>query len=460
MKTAPSSRNAEESVLGCILLDGVSIYEKVAAWIRNEDAFYYKDNQVIWKAIKSIYKSGEPIDMITVTNKVKDSNDFKNDITVNQSMAFYITGLPNSVATTANVEQHAKIIWERHIQREAGKTANKLYKTSFTDYDKLDNTLQKHSRLIDELKDLQPSKKTEIDEILNSTLSNLKDGGNIIPFGMQQLDYPAGGMTRKEVTVLGGRPGHGKTTLSINIVRSLIKQGYKVMLFNREMSNEEVMKKIIIMESKDIEYSKVRKNELSDDEILKIELLNEKIKKKYKNLIMYDNIRKLGEAMLEISRYKPDVVLDDYIQLIQVDDIEERRFQIEAIMMEYKWICKKENCSAILVSQLNREIEKRIDPKPRLSDFAESGVIEQTAETAIMPFYGWNFDNESYDKYEIEIIVPKARYGKVGTYVMGFNGNRCKFYFNREDATRDVDVRPKLKQKNTLPKDKKLTAIY
>ena len=460
MKTAPLSRNAEESVLGCILLDGVSIYEKVAAWIRNEDAFYYKDNQVIWKAIKSIYKSGEPIDMITVTNKVKDSNDFKNDITVNQSMAFYITGLPNSVATTANVEQHAKIIWERHIQREAGKTANKLYKTSFTDYDKLDNTLQKHSRLIDELKDLQPSKKTEIDEILNSTLSNLKDGGNIIPFGMQQLDYPAGGMTRKEVTVLGGRPGHGKTTLSINIVRSLIKQGYKVMLFNREMSNEEVMKKIIIMESKDIEYSKVRKNELSDDEILKIELLNEKIKKKYKNLIMYDNIRKLGEAMLEISRYKPDVVLDDYIQLIQVDDIEERRFQIEAIMMEYKWICKKENCRAILVSQLNREIEKRIDPKPRLSDFAESGVIEQTAETAIMPFYGWNFDNESYDKYEIEIIVPKARYGKVGTYVMGFNGNRCKFYFNREDATRDVDVRPKLKQKNTLPKDKKLTAIY
>ena len=77
---------------------------------------------------------------------------------------------------------------------------------------------------------------------------------------------------------------------------------------------------------------------------------------------MYDNIRKLSEAMLEISRYKPDVVLDDYIQLIQVDDIEERRFQIEAIMHEYKWICKKENCSAILVSQLNREIEKKNRP--------------------------------------------------------------------------------------------------
>jgi len=438
LKAAPSSKNAEESVLGCILLDGVSVYEKVAAWIRDEDAFYYKDNQVVWKAIKEIYKSGEPIDVITVTNKVKDTSP-------DETMGYFITGLPMEVATTANAEYHAKIIWERHIQREAAKTANKLYKTSFTDYEKLDTTLQQHSRLIDELKDLQPSKKTDIDVIISNTLSNLKNGSNIIPFGLQQLDYPAGGMTRKEVTVLGGRPGHGKTTLAINIVRSLIAQGYKVMLFNREMSNEEVMKKIIIMESKDIEYSKIRKNKLTDEEITEVELLSENIDKKYENLIMYDNIRKLSEAMLEISRYKPDIVLDDYIQLIQVDNIEERRFQIESIMYEYKWICKKENCSAILVSQLNREIEKRIDPKPRLSDFAESGVIEQTAETAIMPFYGWNFDNESHDKYEIEIIVPKSRYGTIGTYVMGFNGNRCKFYFDRDDAKNDIDNNTKRK---------------
>ena len=438
LKVAPSSKNAEESVLGCILLDGVSIYEKVAAWIRDEDAFYYKDNQTVWKAIKEIYKSGEPIDVITVTNKVKDTSP-------DETMGYFITGLPMEVATTANAEYHAKIIWERHIQREAAKTANKLYKTSFTDYEKLDTTLQQHSRLIDELKDLQPSKKTDIDVIISNTISNLKNGSNIIPFGLQQLDYPAGGMTRKEVTVLGGRPGHGKTTLAINIVRSLIAQGYKVMLFNREMSNEEVMKKIIIMESDDIEYSKIRKNKLTDEEITEVELLSEKIDKKYKNLIMYDNIRKLSEAMLEISRYKQDVILDDYIQLIQVDDIEERRFQIESIMYEYKWICKKENCSAILVSQLNREIEKRIDPKPRLSDFAESGVIEQTAETAIMPFYGWNFDNESHDRYEIEIIVPKSRYGTIGTYVMGFNGNRCKFYFDRDDAKNDIDSNTKRK---------------
>ena len=433
LKAAPSSKDAEESVLGSILLDGVSVYEKVAAWIRDEDAFYYKDNKLIWKAIKEVYKASEPIDVITIADKVKDMNN-------GSGMSYFITGITNEIPTTANAEYHAKIIWERHVQREAAKTANKLYKTSFTDYEELDKTLQEHSRLIDELKDLQPSRKTDIDVISNNTLSNLKNGSNIIPFGLQQLDYPAGGMTRKEVTVLGGRPGHGKTTLAINIVRSLIAQGYKVMLFNREMSNEEVMKKIIVMESKDIEYTTIRKSELNEDQLKEIEDLIVHIDEKYKNLIMYDNIRKLSEAMLEVSRYKPDVVVDDYIQLVQVDDIDERRFQIESIMHEYKWICKKENCSAILVSQLNREIEKRIDPKPRLSDFAESGVIEQTAETAIMPFYGWNFDSESYNRYEMEVIVPKSRYGRVGTYVMGFNGNRCKFYFDSNDAKEDRDT--------------------
>ena len=433
LKAAPSSKDAEESVLGSILLDGVSVYEKVAAWIRDEDAFYYKDNKLIWKAIKEVYKASEPIDVITIADKVKDMNN-------GSGMSYFITGITNEIPTTANAEYHAKIIWERHVQREAAKTANKLYKTSFTDYEELDKTLQEHSRLIDELKDLQPSRKTDIDVISNNTLSNLKNGSNIIPFGLQQLDYPAGGMTRKEVTVLGGRPGHGKTTLAINIVRSLIAQGYKVMLFNREMSNEEVMKKIIVMESKDIEYTTIRKSELNEDQLKEIEVLLTHIDEKYKNLIMYDNIRKLSEAMLEISRYKPDVVVDDYIQLVQVDNIDERRFQIESIMYEYKWICKKENCSAILVSQLNREIEKRTDPKPRLSDFAESGVIEQTAETAIMPFYGWNFDSESYNRYEMEVIVPKSRYGRVGTYVMGFNGNRCKFYFDSNDAKEDRDT--------------------
>ena len=153
---------------------------------------------------------------------------------------------------------------------------------------------------------------------------------------------------------------------------------------------------------------------------------------------MYDNVRTLSESMREVSKYKPDVIIDDYIQLIDVRNVREgRRFEIEKIMQEYKWICKTENCSAILVSQLNREIEKRLDPRPRMSDYAESGVIEQTAESAMFVFYGHNFDSERYSPYKSEVIVSKSRYGKIGTHKIGFNGGRCKFYMNSDMAQGD-----------------------
>jgi replicative DNA helicase len=103
-------------------------------------------------------------------------------------------------------------------------------------------------------------------------------------------------------------------------------------------------------------------------------------------------------------------------------------------MLDYKWICKKINCSAILVSQLNREIERRLDPRPKLSDFAESGVIEQTAEAAFFVYYPYAVDDRDNDPYELEIICQKARYGSLGSYSLGFNGDKCSVYFDRTEA--------------------------
>ena len=208
------------------------------------------------------------------------------------------------------------------------------------------------------------------------------------------------------------------------------------MLFNREMSNSEMMKKFFVMSSDGLSYQDLRVGDMDEGRMQNIEIIADEVKEMLNNLIMYDDIRTLGDAIREIEREKPDVVIDDYIQLVKVKNKtnKDRRFEIEDILTEYKWICKKEDCSAILVSQLNREIEKRLEPRPKMSDFSESGAIEQTAETALFVFYGYNFDDEKYDKNEIEVICDKARYGKVGTYVMGFNGSKCKFYNNGEEA--------------------------
>ena len=433
----PSSADAENSVLGCILMDGEDCFDKALPWIRNDDAFYIDNNKKIWQAIKVLRQKKDPIDLITVSNELKENKETE--------IAYYLSGLPDTIVTSANIENHAKIVWEKYVQREVRKTSYKMNGVSFDKYKKTMPLINKQLKWLEELRDLQPDRLNNLDAMVDEAVDYIKSGENVIKFGMYALDKPAGGMTRKEVTVLGGRPGHGKTTLMVNILKSLIEQGYKVMLFNREMSNTEMLRKLIVLESKSLLYGNIRRGEIKglEDQIDKAE---KTIKKKYKNLIMYDDIRTLEDGIAEISKHKPDIVIDDYIQLITMDDNKDRRFQIEKIMQEYKWVAKKENCSALLLSQLNREIERRIDPYPRMSDYAESGVIEQTVENALFVFYGYNFDHENYDMYESEIISCKTRYGVVGGYKVGFAGNRCGFYATRDQAVKD------LKSENETPK--------
>jgi replicative DNA helicase len=429
-KIPPSSEEAEQALLGCIITGGEREQEIGLAWIRDENAFYSEDNKLIWKAFTELYKDNITIDFVTINDKVKEING--------KSMAYYITGLAEAIPTRANVQQYAKIVWEKYIQRETAKSAYELYNASHENYKEVDSILENHTKLVSELREIQPSKERKIEDLVDEMIEVVEEDTNLIPFNLAHLDMFAGGMTRKEITVLGGRPGHGKTTLVINMIRGLLKQGFTVMLFNREMSNTEMLKKMVVMESKSLEYANIRRNDLSETDKKEFESTSNVIKKEYGNLLMYDGVRNLEDSLREIAKHKPDVVIDDYIQLINVSNVREgRRFEIEKIMQEYKWICKTENCSAILVSQLNREIEKRLDPRPRMSDYAESGVIEQTAESAMFVFYGHNFDSERYSPYKSEIIVSKSRYGKIGTHKVGFNGGRCKFYMNSDMAQGD-----------------------
>ena len=430
LKQLPQSEEAEKALLGCMIQGGSREQEIAMAWVRDDDAFYNNDCKDVWKSFKELYKEQIDVDFITLTEKVQELSG--------KQLAYFITGLTEIVPSTANVENYAKIVWQKYIQRETAKSATKLVDASYDSNGSVKEILSEHNKLIDELKNIQPSKQIDMSILIDDMKDIMEQDSNLIPFNLAHLDSFAGGMTRKEITVIGGRPGHGKTTLIINIIRGLIYQGYNVMLFNREMSNTEMLKKMVVMESKELEYGSVRRNELEEDSKEEFDTTAEIMKDKYKNLTMYDNIRSLDDCLREISKHKPDVVIDDYIQLIQVDGIKEgRRFEIEKIMQEYKWISKSEDCSVILVSQLNREIEKRIDPRPRMSDYAESGVIEQTAESAMFVFYGHNFDSERYDQYKSEIIVSKSRYGRIGTHQVGFNGGRCKFYMNDKLAKDD-----------------------
>ena len=287
----PQSIEAESSVLGAIVLKGEEIFDRVVPWIRDNSAFYSNDNKIIWEAIKELRQERKAIDLVTITNIIKEKSKNKN-------ITYYLTGLPDLVTTTENIESHAKIVWEKYVQREARNSAYKIHKATFDKYDKIEPIINNQLRWLEELRDLQPDRTRNLDGMVDEAINYIKSGENVISFGMYALDTPAGGMTRKEVTVLGGRPGHGKTTLMINILKSLIEQGYKVMLFNREMSNTEMLRKLVVLESKKFLYSEIRKGEVvgREDELEDIENI---IKEKYKNLIMYDDIRTLTEGISE-----------------------------------------------------------------------------------------------------------------------------------------------------------------
>ena len=322
------------------------------------------------------------------------------------------------------------MVWEEYIKREAIRSAQILANTAATEINTIADVLHKHEQFSRQLRLLQPSIHEDMSIITKNTFAQIESHNNLIPFGMEFMDRSQGGMTRQEITVIGGRPGHGKSTLMINIVRKLIRNGYKVMLFNREMSNTEMMKKLIVMESKDLNYERVRKHNINDDEKKQIEKTIKDINNKYDDLIMFDNVKTLTESIHEVNKHRPDVIIDDYIQLIDMNQykLPQRRIEIETIMYEYKWLCKSINASAVLISQLNREIERRDDPVPQMSDFAESGVIEQTAEMAAFVYYPFNVDPDVNDKYESKIVIAKSRYGKIGRYKIGYNGERCRFY--------------------------------
>ena len=244
-------------------------------------------------------------------------------------------------------------------------------------------------------------------------------------------------MTRGEVTIIGGRPGHGKTTMMLNILRNCIHNGLKVMLINREMTNIEMLKKLIALESGNISYGVIRRGVYDTLTLAEVESTRKAIEDIYTSdrFIMYDNLRDFSSASSQIKKFKPDIVFDDYIQLIKPNEkIDQRRLQLEEIVHGYKWVAKTSNCVCVLLSQLNRMIETRAG-HPKLSDLAESGAIEQVAENVFFVYYDYKIklENSKLGKNVIELVASKVRYGNSGIARLGYNGDKVKIYNSLEE---------------------------
>ena len=221
----------------------------------------------------------------------------------------------------------------------------------------------------------------------------------------------------------------------------MLDQGYRVVLFNRELPNTEVVKKLICLESGELSYGMMRKAIFSPSELKKLKEVKEKIVKKFNpdKFLMFDNLKNFSKSSAEVKKFKPDVIFDDYIQLIDaIDTRVDRRLQLERLCSEYKWLAKESNASVVLASQLNRQLEYRGSKvRPQLSDLAESGAIEQIAENVFFTYYDYKINPiKGLGKDKLQIVASKVRYGDTGDVMFKFEGDKCKI---SEDYNEQID---------------------
>jgi replicative DNA helicase len=416
----------EKALLGSILMDNKAL-DLVKPWIPTVDVFYTDIHQKIWKTMLKLDEAGEGIDIITIhgayKKKTNDSEDF-----------FYITGLQKDLPTSTHAELYAKKLHEHWLRRKLIKQTRRILQLSDDNSKGVEVLLEEAHTTIGSLLNLRPSSKFDLDVLLEETIDSIYTRRNLQSTGYASIDSLVSGMTRGEITIIAGRPGNGKTTLAANIARKLTLEGKTVAMFNREMPNIEMMKKIIAMESGKLSYRSLRHG--IEDDKMELDLTVDRISSNYKNLHMFDDIRDLPSTFREIKKLKPDVVIDDHVGLIEYPTYDNRdlRIKIGEVSKKYKWLAKGENLSVILVSQLNRNVEHRIDNIPRLSDLAESGFLEQDAETAMFAHYPWVSRYDEVDRLEFNVYIAKNRYGNTGMVKMGYDGDKCTIYNSIEEA--------------------------
>ena len=423
------SESTEKALLGSIMIRPETL-ELAQKWIEEPNVFYSDFHKNIWNTILSLNDRGEHIDMVTVAHNYPQKNSIKKDI------AYEITTIGTGEATPSKAEYYAKMLHGYWLRRELGDYSKKLGMLTEDNSNDISDLLNESHTLIGNLIKLQPSKEFDMAELLLETQESIFSRKTNIKTGIPKFDKVISGMTRGEITIVAGRPANGKTTVAANIARNLVMSGHKVVMFNREMPNTEMMKKFIAMEGDTISYRNLRHGIPASK--TKVHEAMDFIHKNYTDkLFMFDDIRTLSDTFHEIKNVKPDVVIDDHIGLIEYspNDRRDLRHKIGETTKQYKWLAKSEDMCVMLVSQLNRNIEYRIDAVPRLSDLAESGNLEQDAEIVAFTHYPYisrygeeDSNGRIWTENELQLVVCKNRYGTTGSVEIGYSGDSCKLF--------------------------------
>lgn len=403
--------NEQRYIIG-MALSGEKIRTKLLNILKSPSMFTTEHNQTIWSTILHMHRNGSPIEKITLKRELDKIDKSKYDLSIYDDI---IERGSEAVAIS-----EAELLYAEYCIRNIKQKTHEIYKSIDTiSVKELQKTLINQMSDIENLIRMLPQKTLSNDELFEKAYESIEKPADIIPFPIKKMNIASGGMTRGHTTTIAARTGHGKTTTIVNLIDGWLKQGYKIRLYQREQKAEEIMQACILLNAK-IDRLNVRKGKITDEDKRKVKEAIAYMRPFYENLIIKDDIDNMEDTITDIvsCSEKPDIVIDDFIQLIDASNEKAiRRFQIEDIMKTYHWLQKRYNFSTIIVSQLSRAVETRqFDNEPRLSDLAESSSIEQLSENVIMLWWEYKFlgDKSEYKPNAIKFIFNKVRFGNTG----------------------------------------------
>jgi replicative DNA helicase len=435
LKTPPHSIEAEQSILGGLLLDN-SKWDVVGDKVI-EDDFYRQDHRLLFRVVSRLATQGNPIDVITVSEELQRLGELENA----GGMA-YLTELVEKTPSASNVRSYSNIVHERAVLRRLIQISGEISDSAFNPTGRSTNELlDEAERKVFQISESSAGQETgpvSVNPVLTKTLERIEelfdapDGITGVTTGFKDLDDMTSGLQSSDLVIVAARPSMGKTAFAMNLVESaLIKAEVPVLVFSMEMPADSILMRMLSSLGQ-INQTKVRSGKLDEEDWPRLSSAAKILKDRP---LFIDDTAGLSptEVRSRARRVAREVgqigmIMVDYLQLMQIPGMNEgRTAEISEISRSLKALAKELQCPVVALSQLNRGLESRTDKRPMNSDLRESGAIEQDADVIMFIYRDEYYNEESPDKGIAEIIIGKQRNGPIGKVKLQFQGQFTKF---------------------------------
>lgn len=430
-RVPPHSIEAEQSVLGAIIMDSEAA--GVASEIITADDFYRPDHKLIYEALMELYDSMEPIDLVTIQNKLNEKGVLEQIGGIG-----YLGQLGAFVPTSAHIKQYAKIVESKSVLRKLIAASTEISAKSYEGQEAVEDVVNyAEKKIFDIMQNKHTDDFTPLSEILVSSIEKIEDAymnkGKIsgIATGFIDLDYRTTGFQPSDLILVAARPSMGKTAFALNIAQTAaVKNGHKVAIFSLEMSKDQLVNRMLCSEAM-VDAQKIRTGSLDNDDWTK---LARAIGPLSEASIFIDDTP--GISMTELRakcrrlklEHGLDFIMIDYLQLMTGSGKNESRQQeISDISRSLKGLAREMNAPVVALSQLSRACESRADHRPMLSDLRESGAIEQDADVVMFLYRDEYYHPDTEQKNIGEVIISKQRNGPTGTVELMWLGQYTRF---------------------------------